>query len=287
IVREKNIFAEIEPGQKQRIVMALRNAGHIVGYLGDGVNDIPALHNADVGIAVDSGADAAKEASDIVLLEKDLVVLRQGIEEGRSTFVNTLKYVYMATSANFGNMFSMAGASLFLPFLPLLPKQVLLTNFLTDLPEMAIATDHVEPDTVSRPVKWNLPFIRKFMIVFGLISSIYDYATFFVLLHLLKADEKLFQTGWFVESVVSATLIVLAIRTRKIMFLSKPSYLLLFSVLAVAAATLFIPWTPLGVLFDLVPLPLYFYATLAVIVVGYILNVEIAKRFFYNHYHHK
>ncbi len=282
IVKEKNIFAEIEPSQKEKIVLAMRKAGHVVGYLGDGVNDVAALHNADVSIAVDSGADAAKAASDIVLLEKDLSVLRAGVEEGRMTFANTLKYVYMAASANFGNMFSMAGASLFLPFLPLLPKQVLLTNLLTDFPEMAIATDRVDPEMVVRPLKWNLPYIRKFMIVFGLISSLFDYATFGVLLYVLKADEQLFQTGWFVESVVSATLIVLAIRTRKSLFRSKPGRLLAFAVFAVAIGVLFIPFTPLGTLFNFVPLPLFFYGTLAGIVFFYILSVEIAKRYFYH-----
>ena len=282
VVKEKNVFAEIEPHQKELIVLALRKAGHIVGYLGDGVNDVAALHSADVGIAVDSGADAAKEASDIVLLEKELSVLKDGVVEGRTTFVNTLKYVYMATSANFGNMFSMAGASLFLPFLPLLPKQILLTNLLTDFPEMAIASDSVDPERVVRPVKWNLPFIRHFMIIFGLISSVFDYATFFVLLYLLHADERLFQTGWFVESVVSATSIVLAIRTRGPLIHSKPGKLLLFAVLATIALVLFFPYTPLASLFGFVPLPLFFYATLAGIIALYILSVEIAKRFVFH-----
>jgi Mg2+-importing ATPase len=273
IVREKNIFAEINPNEKEKIVLALRKAGHVVGYLGDGVNDVAALHSADVSIAVDSGAEAAKETADIVLLQKDLHVLREGIEEGRLTFANTMKYVYMATSANFGNMFSMAGASLFLPFLPLLPKQVLLLNLMTDIPEMAIATDRVDLDVVHRPIKWDLPFIRRFMLVFGLISSF---------LYFLKADESLFQTGWFVESVVSATLIVFAIRTRHSLFTSKPGRLLSFSILAIVIAVLFFPYIPF---FGFVPLPLIFYVPLAAIVALYIGSVEVAKRlFFHKHY---
>lgn len=279
IVREKNVFAEIDPSHKEKIVLALRSGGNVVGFLGDGVNDVSALHSADVSIAVDSGADAAKETSDIVLLEKDLSVLREGIEEGRFTFANTLKYVYMATSANFGNMFSMAGASLFLPFLPLLPKQVLLVNLLTDVPEMAIASDAVDEDVVHRPVKWDLRFIRRFMLVFGLISSIFDYLTFGVLLYFLHANEALFQTGWFVESVVSATLVVFAIRTRHSIFKSKPGRLLSLSILTVAFGVLFMPYLPF---FGFVPLPLSFYATLFCIVALYLGVVELAKRAFFH-----
>ena len=177
-VNEVDIFAEVEPNQKERIILALRKAGNVVGYMGDGINDVSALHAADVAISVDQAVDVAKEAADIVLLEKDLKVLAQGIGEGRTTFANTLKYVFMATSANFGNMFSMAGASLFLPFLPLLPKQILLTNLLTDFPELTIATDRVDPEMVEKPRRWNIRFIRNFMITFGLISSIFDYLDF-------------------------------------------------------------------------------------------------------------
>ncbi len=278
LVKGKNVFAEINPEDKGRIVLALRKNGNVVGYLGDGINDVSALHSADVSISVDTGADVAKETADIVLLEKDLSVLRAGVEEGRLTFANTLKYVYMATSANFGNMFSMAGASLFLPFLPLLPKQVLLVNFLTDIPEMAIATDRVDPDIVHRPVKWDFHFILKFMLVFGLISSIFDYLTFGVLVYFLKADETLFQTGWFVESVISATIVAFAIRTRHILFHSRPGKLLAICIFSVAIGTLFIPYIPF---LNFVPLPPLFYATLAIIIVLYIFTVEIAKRFFY------
>ena len=186
-VGKVDIFAEIEPNQKERLILALRKAGFVVGYLGDGINDASALHAADVGISVDTAVDVAKEAADFVLLEKDLAVLARGVQEGRRTFSNTLKYVFMATSANFGNMFSMAGASLFLPFLPLLPKQILLTNLLTDLPEMTIATDSVDPEMVALPRRWDIRFIRNFMMVFGLLSSVFDYATFGVLLWILHA----------------------------------------------------------------------------------------------------
>jgi Mg2+-importing ATPase len=209
------IFAEVEPNQKQRILTAMRKAGHVVGFMGDGINDASALHTADVSISVDSAVDVAKEAADIVLLEKDLGVLVQGIEAGRVTFANTLKYVFIATSANFGNMFSMAGASLFLPFLPLPPKQILLTNLLTDLQEMTIATDCVDPELVERPRRWNIRFIRKFMLVFGLLSSIFDFLTFGALLFILRANPEQFRTGWFQESVISAAMIVLVIRSRK------------------------------------------------------------------------
>jgi Mg2+-importing ATPase len=281
VAREKNLFAEIEPNQKEHIILALRKAGHIVGYLGDGINDVSALHSADVSISVESAADAAKEAADIVLLSKDLHVLRQGVEEGRRTFANTLKYVYMATSANFGNMFSMAGASLFLTYLPLLPKQVLLTNLFTDFPEMAIATDNVDEDIAHRPIQWDLPFIRRFMIVFGLLSSIFDFATFAVLLFWLKAGPDLFRTGWFVESVVSATLVVLVIRTRHSFFQSRPSPTLTAAIVATALAVLAVPFTPLGALFGFVPLPNSFYAPLAAIVGLYIITAELMKRAFF------
>ena len=181
-VNDVDVFAEVEPNQKERIILALQKAGNVVGYIGDGINDASALHAADVGISVDSAVDVAKEAADIVLLEKDLGVLVQGVREGRTTFANTLKYVFMATSANFGNMFSMAGASLFLPFLPLLPKQILLTNLLTDFPEMTIATDSVDHEMVDQPRRWDIGFIRKFMLTFGLVSSVFDYLTFGALL---------------------------------------------------------------------------------------------------------
>jgi Mg2+-importing ATPase len=280
-VQEIDVFAEVEPNQKERIILALRKAGNVVGYMGDGINDASALHAADVGISVESAVDVAKEAADIVLLEKDLGVLVQGVREGRATFANTLKYVFMATSANFGNMFSMAGASLFLPFLPLLPTQILLTNLLTDFPEMTIATDSVDSELVEQPRRWDINFIRTFMLVFGLLSSVFDYLTFGVLLFLLHAPEEQFRTGWFLESVISASVIVLVIRSRRPFFHSQPGKYLLMATLLVVGVTLVLPLTPLAGLFEFRPLPLSFVFVLAVIVILYILAVEMAKRIFY------
>src|SRR5512143_943843 len=210
-VAEVDVFAEIEPNQKERIIVALRKAGNVVGYMGDGINDASALHAADVGISVESAVEVVKDAANIVLLEHDLGVLVQGVREGSTTFANTLKYVFMATSAHFGNMFSMAGVSLWLPFLPLLPKQILLTNLMTDFPEMTIATDDVDSEMVARLRRWDTRFIRNFMMTFGLVSSVFDYATFGVL-YLLGATPLQFRTAWFLESVVSASLIVLVVR---------------------------------------------------------------------------
>ncbi len=281
IVKEKNIFSEVDPQQKEQIILALRKAGFVVGYLGDGINDVSALHSADIGISVHPGSDAAKEAADFVMLDKSLATLQEGIEEGRKTFANTIKYIYMATSANFGNMFSMAGASLFLNFLPLLPKQVLLTNLLTDFPEMAIASDRVDEDLVHRPVKWDLKRICRFMIVFGLISSIFDYITFGVLLWVFQASEEMFRTGWFVESVISAVLVALLIRTRKWFFLSKPGALLLCAIFFIVAFVSILPYTSLGALFGFAPLPLWFYGSLLAIIASYLCIVEFAKRLFF------
>ncbi|MCT0213529.1 MULTISPECIES: magnesium-translocating P-type ATPase [unclassified Synechococcus] len=279
--QQVDVFAEIEPSQKERLIRALRQAGHVVGYIGDGINDAPALHAADVSLSVQGAVDVAREAADIVLLEADLAVLEAGIREGRRTFANTLKYVFMATSANFGNMFSMAGASLLLPFLPLLPKQILLTNLLTDLPEMTIATDRVDSDWIDRPRRWSIPFIKRFMLTFGLVSSVYDYLTFAVLLWVLHADAAQFRTGWFMESVISAASIVLVIRTRGPLFRSRPSRWLVAATLVVIGLTLILPWTPLGHLFGFVPLPAEFLLLLALILAAYIWSAELAKGWFY------
>ncbi len=281
-VVDVEVFAEIEPNQKERIILALKKAGNVVGYMGDGINDASALHAADVGISVESGVDVCKEAADIVLLEKDLGVLVQGVREGRTTFANTLKYVFMATSANFGNMFSMAGVSLFLPFLPLLPKQILLTNLLTDFPEMTIATDRVDSEMIDYPRRWNIQAIRKFMISFGLVSSVFDYLTFGALLLILHASQDQFRTGWFLESVISASLIVLVIRSRKPSFKSRPSKYLLMATLLVVVATLLLPLTALGSILGLHPLPILFLLLIGIIVMAYIISAEIAKRIFYS-----
>ena len=240
-----------------------------------------ALHAADVGISVESAVDVAKDAADIVLLEKDLYVLVQGVREGRTTFANTLKYVFMATSANFGNMFSMAGASLFLPFLPLLPKQILLTNLLTDFPEITIATDRVDKEIVDHPRRWDIKAIRKFMITFGMISSVFDYLTFAALLFTLHATQVQFRTGWFMESVVSASLIVLIIRSRKPFFKSKPGKALLITTLSIAAITLILPFTPLGEIFGFSLPPISSLLLIGIIILSYIITAEIVKTIFF------
>ncbi|WAR44345.1 magnesium-translocating P-type ATPase [Methylomonas rapida] len=281
-VAKFNLFAEVEPNQKERIIVALKKAGYVVGYMGDGINDVSALHAADVGISVDSAADVAKETAQIVLLEKNLRVLLHGIREGRLTFANTLKYVFMATSANFGNMFSMAGASLFLPFLPLLPKQILLTNLLTDFPEMTIATDHVDEDLLNRPRRWNIQFIRRFMVVFGMISSLFDFLTFAVLLTLQVPVEQ-FRTGWFTESVISAALIVFVVRSHFPMFASRPGKYLLLATTMIVAITLALPYSPVASALNFSPLPLHILGTLGLIILLYLLSAELAKRIFYRH----
>lgn len=282
-VGETNVFAEVEPNQKERIIIALKKAGNVVGYLGDGINDASALHAADVGISVESAVDVAKEAADIVLMQKDLNVLVEGVKEGRITFANTLKYIFMATSANFGNMFSMAGISLVLPFLPLLPSQILITNLLTDFPEMTIATDRVDRELVNQPRRMNIKFIRNFMLVFGLLSSVFDYLTFAALLLLLHANPAQFRTGWFMESVISASMIVLVIRTRQSILKSKPGKYLLTATLAIVGVTLLIPYTPLAGLLGFQSLPVEFLLVLAAIVGLYILCAENVKRVFYQH----
>lgn len=281
IINEVDVFAEVEPNQKERIIIALKKAGNVVGYMGDGINDASALHASDVSISVNSAADVAKQTADIVLLEKDLRVLSKGIKEGRAIFANTLKYIYMATSANFGNMFSMAGAAVFLPFLPLLPRQILLTNLLTDFPEMTIATDNVDKEMADVPRRFNMKFIRNFMLTFGLISSVFDYATFGVLLLIMNANTEQFRTGWFLESVISASIIVLAIRTRRPIFKSKPGKYLLIATFMIIAVTLSLPYTPLSTIFGFKPLPFIFILVLSAIVILYIIVVEIAKKIFY------
>ena len=276
-----NLFAEIEPNQKEQLILALKQAGHVVGYLGDGINDASALHAADVGISVESAVDVAREAADIVLLEHDLGVLIAGVKQGRITFANTLKYVFMATSANFGNMFSMAGVSLFLSFLPLLPKQILLANLLTDVPATAIATDNVDQAAIAQPRRWDLRFIRNFMLTFGLVSSIFDYLTFGVLVFILHASPEQFRAGWFVESVISASLVVLVIRTNGPFYRSKPGKTLLIATLVVGALTLALPYTPLAALLGFSPLPPLFVLLLGGILILYILTAEFAKHLFY------
>ncbi len=276
-----DVFAEIEPSQKERLILALRKSGNTVGFLGDGINDASALHAADVGISVNTAVDVAKEAAMIVLLEKDLSVLAAGVREGRKTFANTLKYIYMTTSANFGNMFSMAGAALFLPFLPLLPKQILLNNFLTDFPAMAISTDSVDPELVQRPRRWDIGFIRNFMIVFGIVSSVFDFLTFAVLVFVLKATDEVFRTGWFVESVMTEVLIIWVMRTWNPFYRSLPSRPLLLAMVLVLVITLALPYSPLSGMLGLTPLPVSSIALLGLITVLYAGVSEFTKKLFY------
>lgn len=275
------IFAEVDPNQKERIILALRKTGHVVGYMGDGINDAPALHAADVGISVDTAVDVAKEAADFVLLKQDLGILRQGIDEGRVTFANTLKYILTTISANFGNMFSMAGASVLLPFLPLLAPQILLNNFLSDIPGATIASDAVDAEWVAKPRRWNTLFIRNYMVLFGLVSSIFDFLTFGVLLYVFRTAPEEFRTGWFIESLLTELVIALVVRTRVAFFRSRPGTLLLVSTLIVIVITLALPYLPFAGLFQFVPLP----ASLMLALVGltglYVLAAELAKRFFY------
>jgi Mg2+-importing ATPase len=260
----------------------LQRTGHSVGYLGDGINDAPALHAADVGISVEQAVDVARESADIVLLRRDLDVLRSGVEDGRRTFANTLKYISITTSANFGNMVSMALATPLLPFLPLAAKQILLNNFLSDVPSIAISSDNVDPERVSRPQRWNINEIQRFMLVFGLISSVFDLMTFAMLLLVFHADQATFQTFWFVVSLLTELAVVLVLRTHRPALRSRPSRLLLWATLAVTTATLAIPFLgPLSSVFGFLPLSVPQMCTVVAIVVGYILATEAAKAWFY------
>ncbi|HOQ67891.1 MAG TPA: magnesium-translocating P-type ATPase [Candidatus Atribacteria bacterium] len=275
-----SVFAEVDPRQKQRIIIALKKMGNVVGFMGDGVNDVLALHDADVGISADSAVDVAKEAADFILLQKDLGVLKEGVIQGRRVFANTLKYVFMATSANFGNMFSMAVASLFLPFLPLLPKQILLINLLTDLPEMTIASDQVDKTYIEAPHRWDIGFIRRFMNAFGPLSSLFDFATFGLLL-LLRVDQVLFRTGWFVESVLSATTVIFSLRTRLPFFRNAPARALALASIFVIALALWLPYSFMAPIMGFAPLPPRVLAGIAGIVIAYFFSAELVKHFFY------
>uniref|UniRef100_UPI001A9C4D86 HAD-IC family P-type ATPase n=1 Tax=Altererythrobacter segetis TaxID=1104773 RepID=UPI001A9C4D86 len=274
------VFAEIDPQQKERIIRALQQAGHAVGYMGDGINDAPALHLADVGISVDTAVDVARESADIVLLKKDLAVLQQGVVDGRRTFSNTLKYIVITTSANFGNMVSMALATPLLPFLPLLPKQILLNNFLSDMPSMAISSDRVDPEHIATPQRWNIRQVRRSMIAFGLVSSLFDLMTFTALVYLAHAGAAVFQTAWFVVSLLTELAVLFVLRTRRFALRSRPSPLLLGSALAIAAAALALPFVPLSrEAFGLVPLSPFLLAGTVGITLAYAAATELAKRF--------
>lgn len=276
------IFAAVDPNQKERIILALRKTKHVVGYMGDGINDAPALHAADVGISVDTAVDVAKDAADFVLLKQDLDILREGIDIGRVTFANTLKYILTTISANFGNMFSMAAASLFLPFLPLLASQILLNNFISDIPGTTIATDNVDAEWVAKPRRWNTTFIRDYMVLFGLVSSIFDFLTFGILWFLYHASPAEFRTGWFIESLLTELVIALVVRTRGLFFRSRPGTLLLVSTLIFIGVTLVLPYVPFNFLFGFIPLPAPLMLMMIGLTVLYVLITEIAKKYFYS-----
>jgi P-type Mg2+ transporter len=279
-----SVFARVSPEQKNRILEALRRRGHVVGFLGDGINDAPSLRRADVGISVNNAADVAKEAAQIVLLALDLRVLHRGVLEGRKSFGNVMKYILMATSSNFGNMFSMAGASLFLPFLPMLPTQILANNLLYDLAQVAIPTDNVDDAYVRKPRHWDVGFIKRFMLVMGPISSLFDFLTFGVMLGVFHAPPELFRTGWFMESLATQTLVIFVIRTTGDPFRSRPSRALTINTLVVLAFGLSLPFTPLGAWLHFVPPPALFFAFLAVAVGCYLALVQWVKVRFYRHY---
>jgi Mg2+-importing ATPase len=277
------IFARVSPEQKNRVILGLKGRGHVVGYIGDGINDAPSLHTADVGISVMNGVDVAKDAAKIILLEKDLAVLNEGVIEGRRCFANIMKYIIMSTSSNFGNMFSMAAASLFLPFLPMLPTQILLNNFLYDTSQVAVPGDNVDPALLHRPKRWQIAFIRQFMIIIGPISSIYDFLTFGALLWIFHASKNpaLFRTGWFVESLATQTLVVFVIRTAGNPFQSRPSGRLLVGVAAVSIAGATLPYTPLGVLLGFTALPLSLLGAISLLALTYLILVQGVKTWFY------
>ncbi|HEU4946956.1 MAG TPA: magnesium-translocating P-type ATPase [Kribbella sp.] len=281
-VAATTVFARVSPEQKARIVRAHRHSEGGVAFLGDGVNDALALHAADVGISVDSGTDVAKDAADVILLEKDLHVLADGVAEGRRIFANTLKYVLMGTSSNFGNMASAAGASLFLSFLPMLPSQILLNNLLYDTGQLAIPTDNVDPEQLLRPSHWDIGFIRRFMLLFGPLSSLFDFLTFALMLVVFHSGPTQFRSGWFVESLATQTLVIFAIRTRYVPFFrSHPSLPLTLAALGVVTVGAVLPATPLAPALGFQPLPGAFFAALVAMVIGYLTLVEIGKRWFY------
>jgi len=278
IAEETHVFARISPAQKNRILLALKHSGHAVGFMGDGINDAPSLHAADVGISVSSAVDVARESADVILVEPGLRVLHDGIIEGRKAFGNVMKYLFMGTSSNFGNVLSMAAASLFLPFLPMLPTQILLNNLLYDLSQITIPTDNVDETYLQKPQRWDISLIRNFMVLIGPISSIFDFLTFYVLLHFFRANEVQFHTGWFIESLATQTLVLFVIRTSGNPFRSRPSGPLLATCLAVVAIGLYLPFSPLAGMLGFTAMPASFFIFLTVATAAYLLLVEAAKR---------
>ena len=283
-VEQMNLFCRLTPSQKNRVILALKKRGRVVGYLGDGINDAPTLHSADVGISVDGAVDVAKAAADMILLKHDLGVLHAGVLEGRRTFGNIMKYIMMGTSSNFGNMFSMAGASLVLPFLPMLPVQILLNNLLYDVSELPIPLDRVDDDYLSHPRHWDMTFVRNFMWIIGPVSSIFDYLTFYIMIAVFHAGEALFHTGWFIESMATQVLVIFIIRTRRNPFKSRPNPWLIAFSLAVVTVAVLLPFTPLGVYFGFVAPPVFFFIILAALLIFYLLAVEKMKQWFFHRF---
>jgi Mg2+-importing ATPase len=283
-VREANLLCRVTPAQKNRVILSLKAQGHTVGYLGDGINDAPSLHSADVGISVDSAVDVAKAAADMIMLRQDLNVLHAGVMEGRRTFTNIMKYIMMGTSSNFGNMFSMAGATLFLPFLPMLPAQILLNNLLYDVSELPIPMDNVDNIYLTHPRHWDTTFIRNYMWVVGPVSSVFDFLMFFILLKVFSAGEALFHTGWFIESIATQVLVIFIIRTRGNPFKSRPSVALTATSLVVVLIAVALPFTPLATHLGFVAPPPLFFLILLAIVFCYLVAVEFVKRLFYRHF---
>jgi P-type Mg2+ transporter len=281
---QTDVFAEVEPHQKERLIRALRRMNNVVGYLADGINDVSALRAADVGISVHGAVDVAKEASDLILLEKNLDVLQAGIIEGRKTYLNTLKYIFVTTSANFGNMFSLAGVSLLIPFLPLLPQQILLLNFLSDIPALGISGDRVDPEQLAQPKRWNVHLIRRFMTVFGIQSSLFDFLTFGVLLLVFRVGEDRFHTAWFVESVLTELLILLVIRTTRPAYRSRPSRFLVAASVLVAAVAVLVPYLPFAQTIGFVPLPWPLLAGMIGIALLYGVMAEVTKGMFFRRF---
>jgi Mg2+-importing ATPase len=281
VVDQADIFARVTPSQKNRLIRALKRKGHVVGHIGDGINDAPSLHAADVGISVDNGVDVAKAAADIILLDPSLAAVHHGVVEGRKSFGNITKYVIMGTSSNFGNMFSMAGASAFLPFLPLLPAQILLNNFLYDLSQMTIPTDNVDGSYVAQPRKWDTAMVQRFMFGLGPVSSLFDFLTFGVLLLAFQATPEQFRAGWFVESLATQTLVIFIIRTGGNPFRSRPSTPLLVTIIGAVLAGFGLVVSPIGAWLGFAPLPVPYFGVLALMVVSYLAIVQFVKQRFY------
>ncbi len=286
VIKEGIIFARLSPDEKQRVITILKKQGNVVGYLGDGINDAPSLKSADIGISVNNAVDVAKETADFILLHKSLHMLADGVYEGRKTFANVMKYILMGTSSNFGNMFSVAGASIFLPFLPMLPKQILLNNFLYDSSQLTLAADNIDEEYIAKPRKWNISYIKKYMLIFGSISSIFDFMTYFIMLGIFRASVPLFQTAWFTESLISQTLVILSIRTRRLPFFkSKISWIFLINIILVIILTLLLPQiAKFRDIFGFVSPPIVFYLILLEMMVLYLILVELAKSWFFRKY---